>query len=85
MIPEEAGVVTLVPQSPGWDLPYDYRIAQSLAEPWLNEGEDLGLIVPSVPAAPIESNVAVNARHSLFGEVEVVDRVEPDFDHRVWS
>ena len=62
MIPEEAGVVTLVPQSPGWDHPYDYRIAQSLAEPWLNEGEDLGLIVPSVPAAPIESNVVVNAR-----------------------
>jgi RES domain-containing protein len=85
-VPDEAGLATRDPSHPpGWDHPDDYRIARQLAEPWLISGEDLCLLVPSVPGSPIERNVVINARHSRFSEVIVVQQVGPLSDPRIWG
>jgi hypothetical protein len=85
-VPEDAGFATLKPPyRPGWDHPSDYRIARGLAAAWLRSGNDLCLEVPSVPGAPIERNLVLNARHHRFGEVRVLETVGPVFDPRVWG
>lgn len=84
-VPEDAGITALEPPyPPGWDHPSDYRVARDLADNWLRSTNDLCLDVPSVPGAPIERNLVIKARHASFGEVEVIETVDPVFDPRVW-
>jgi RES domain-containing protein len=85
-IPDDGGVTVLRPPYPaGWDHPDDYRTAHSLAESWLRSGDDLCLEVPSVPGAPIERNLVINARHPHFGRLQVVETVGPVYDERIWG
>ncbi len=85
-VPEEAGVAILEPPyPPGWNHLSDYRVSRGLANSWLRSGKNLCLEVPSVPGAPIERNLVLNARHDGFGEVEVIDTVRPAFDPRLWD
>ena len=85
-VPDDKGHVVLEPPyPPGWDQPNDYRIARALAAPWLGAGEDLCLEVPSVPGAPVERNLAVNARHEDFGALHVVETIGPIYDPRIWG
>lgn len=85
-VPEGAGVATLEPPyPPGWDHPSDYRIARGLADTWLRSSNDLCLEVPSVPGAPVERNLVLNARHDRFSEVRAIETVGPVFDPRVWG
>lgn len=85
-VPEDAGVAALEPPyPPGWNHLTDYRIARELADAWLRSGDDLCLEVPSVPGAPIERNLVLNARHHRFGEVRVIEMVGPIYDPRLWG
>lgn len=85
-IPEDSGIAVLEPPyPPGWGHLSDYRTARALADTWLRSTNDLCLEVPSVPGAPIERNLVINARHARFAEVKVVETVEPAFDPRVWD
>lgn len=85
-VPEAGGVAILEPPyPPGWDHPSDYRTARKLADTWLRSDKDLCLEVPSVPGAPIERNLVLNARHERFGEVQVIETIGPVYDPRVWG
>lgn len=85
-IPDERGISVLEPPYPrGWDHPDDYRAARRLAQPWLESGTDLCLVVPSVPGSPVERNLVINAKHPSFGEVVVVETVGPVYDERIWG
>lgn len=82
-----AGGVTRVeePYPSGWNDPYDYSVTQQISVDWLESGEALSLDVPSVPGAPIERNLVLNARHQAFSDLSVVQVVDPLYDPRVWS
>ena len=85
-IPDEAGLSHLSPPYPeGWDHSDDYATARRLADPWLQSGVDLCLEVPSVPGAPVERRLVVNARHSDFGRLQVVETIGPIYDGRIWG
>jgi RES domain-containing protein len=85
-IPDDAEAATLDPPfRRGWNDLQGPRIARSLAEPWLSSGSELCLIVPSVPGAPVERNVVIDARHPRFGEVVVMEQVKPELDDRIWA
>lgn len=85
-IPDDAGVLALEPPyRRGWDHPDDYQAARRLVEPWIGAGKDLCLEVPSVPGAPIERNLVINARHPRFDEVTPVEKIGPIYDSRVWG
>lgn len=85
-IPESAGLLVLDPPYPrGWDHPDDYRVARKLADAWLTAGQDLCLEVPSVPGAPVERNLVINARHPGFVDVEAVEKLGPVYDGRIWG
>ena len=85
-VPDDAGVVTVnEPYPPGWDDLDDYSASQQVGVDWLEAGEALALDVPSIPGAPIERNMVLNARHPAFGDLEVVRVVDPLYDPRVWS
>jgi RES domain-containing protein len=85
-IPDDAGIAMLEPPYPRrWNHPDDYTVSVRLARPWLETGEDLALRVPSVPGAPVEHNIVVNARHPGFGRLRVIETVGPIYDQRVWG
>lgn len=85
-IPDDAGVTTLEPPyPPGWDHPDDYRTARRLAASWLQAGEDLCVMVPSVPGAPVEHNLVINSAHAEFPRLEVVETIGPIYDPRIWG
>ena len=85
-IPDDAGVAVLEPPYPdGWDHSDDYSVGITLARPWLEAGKDLSLRVPSVPGAPVEHNVVINARHPGFSRLRLIETVGPVYDPRVWG
>lgn len=85
-IPDEGGRSVLSPPyPPGWDHTDDFLTARRLADPWLQSGADLCLEVPSVPGAPIERNLVVNARHPHFDRLHVVETLGPVYDQRIWG
>lgn len=85
-VPDGSGHSVLNPPFPeGWNTTDDYLTARRLADPWLQSGEDLCLEVPSVPGAPIERNLVVNARHPGFAMLRVIETVGPVYDRRIWG
>jgi RES domain-containing protein len=85
-VPEDAGVASLQPSLPvGWDHPDDFGVARGLTRPWLEDGTDLCLLVPSVPGAPVERNLVINARHPRFTDIVIVEKVGSVYDPRVWG
>lgn len=85
-VPNEAGITTLEPPyRKGWDHPDDLRVPRRMASEWIQQSMDLGLVVPSVPGAPVERNLVVNALHTDFQSVEVVETIGPIYDERIWG
>lgn len=85
-VPDDGGVVIVEsPYLPAWENLDDYSTARELAASWLETGQSLCLEVPSVPGAPIERNLVINARHPAFGELKVLKTVEPVLDPRIWG
>ncbi len=57
--------------------------SQEIGRSWLEEGESLALVVPSV-IVPQETNFVLNVRHPQFSQL-VLGRPEPfSFDERLW-
>jgi RES domain-containing protein len=51
---------------------------------WLDAGETLALVVPSV-IVPQETNCVLNARHPRFADVTVAQTEPFSFDERLWK
>lgn len=68
----------------GWDqLPAD-RPSMNYGTDWLNAGQQLGLIVPSV-ILPIENNILVNPLHPAMAQVTIRDVLEFTYDDRMFK
>lgn len=53
---------------PGWDQPNN-PLPRAYGDAWYDSGRTAVLVVPSVPAMGLESNVLINQRHPQFGEI----------------
>jgi RES domain-containing protein len=58
--------------------------SREVGRAWLDAGETLALIVPSV-IVPQETNYVLNARHPRFADVRVVHAEAFSFDDRLWK
>lgn len=68
----------------GWNtLPAD-RPSMDFGSEWLREGQQLGLIVPSV-VMPLERNILLNPQHPAMSRVKIVEEREFRFDDRMFS
>lgn len=61
-----------------------FASTQEVGRVWLDAGETLGLIVPSV-LVPQETNYVLNARHPRFTSVKVEEAEPFSFDDRLWK
>ncbi len=85
-VPNEAGIRKLEPPyRKGWDHPDDLRVPRRMAKDWLDRGRELGLVVPSVPGAPVERNLVLNGLHPEFKNLVVVESIGPIYDERIWG
>ncbi len=53
---------------PGWER-QDRIPSRAYGDAWYDSGRTAVLVVPSVPAMGLESNVLINQRHRQFGEI----------------
>jgi len=68
----------------GWDLkPFD-RPSMDFGTAWLNAGQQLGLIIPSV-VLPLELNVMINPRHPVLARIEVLQVYDFSYDPRMFD
>lgn len=53
---------------PGWERA-DRNASRAYGDAWYDSGRTAVLVVPSVPAMGLESNVLINQHHPRFGEI----------------
>jgi len=63
--------------------PHSLAASQETGRTWLDGGEALALVVPSV-LVPQEKNYVLNVAHPQFANVRVADSEPFSFDERLW-
>ncbi len=64
--------------------PRDFAASQDVGGAWLDGGEGLALVVPSV-LVPQEKNYVLNVAHAQFAHVRVANTEAFSFDERLWG
>ncbi|HVS24374.1 MAG TPA: RES family NAD+ phosphorylase [Gammaproteobacteria bacterium] len=68
----------------GAEAPRSLAASQEAARAWLDGGEELALVVPSV-IVPQEKNYVLSVAHAQFAAVRVADAEPLSFDDRLWQ
>lgn len=64
-------------------LPAD-RPSMDYGSAWLNEGKQLGLIVPSA-VLPLERNIMLNPMHPAMQQVKIIEVLDFSYDERMFK
>lgn len=63
--------------------PRSFAASQEAGQAWLEDGDALALVVPSL-IVPQEKNYVLNVAHSQFAAVKVANAEPFSFDERLW-
>lgn len=64
--------------------PWSLRVCHEAGRAWLDAGEALALVVPSV-IVPREMNYVLNVRHVQFARLQIAEPEPLSLDERLWA
>lgn len=69
---------------PGWDAKPADKPSMDFGTAWLEEGRQLGLIVPS-SVLPFERNIMLNPEHAAANQIKILDVTDFFYDSRMFT